>query len=108
MTKEKRLQWLKKYNGTSVSPLACEPKSVFPETDDHMLLTASQQKQIKVSSISQPDQVVIPASSSQPQQAMRLSEKLSVLSTPLGLPVKAIDGIAKKAAEILCTEDGMV
>ena len=144
MTKEKRLQWLMKYNDTSVSPLACEPRSVFPtlsETDDHMLLTASQQNQIKVSSISQPDQVVTlasssqpqqakrfseklsvlstalgcepdqvvtPASTSQPQQAKRLSEKLSVLSTSLGLPVSAIDGIAKKAAEIICTEDGIV
>ena len=61
MTKEKRIQWLKKNNDNSVSPLACEPRSVFPtlpETDDYMLLTASQQKQIKVSSISQPDQAV--------------------------------------------------
>ena len=37
-----------------------------------------------------------------------LSNKLSTLSDKLGLPNAAIDGIARKAAEILCTDGAIV
>ena len=45
---------------------------------------------------------------SQPPQGMVLSTKLSSLSGKLGLPVAAIDGIARKAVEILSTEGAIV
>lgn len=111
MSKEKRKRLLKKFSempvlaagdGPGPSCLANTVDSCISPTGDGTKLPATLNPLSTVNSQAQLESV------SQPTQATILFGKLSALSGKLGLPNAAIDGIARKAAEILCTDGAIV
>ena len=103
MTKEQRRKQLKKFNDMSVALVTDLPSCSSPggSTD---LPSAHSTVEIIPSTSAHSTVEIIPSAS----QASELSSKLSSIANRLGLPCAAIEGIAKKAGEILSNEGGIV
>ena len=127
MTKEQRKRCLKKFNEMTVIEVSDCPNT--SHSDSAVKITpgdepSTQLSALKTSSVSRclstdfefgihsshqiTSDTNIPAPTSSQSICNLLSSKLSVRSSKLGLPSAAIDGISKKAAEILCTDGAIV
>ena len=109
MSKEQRKRHLKKLNEMPVTAIDYGPSTFHSLVTDDVASESLTDDLLSAPASSSTETVQrCMHSVSQPAQATMLSTKLSSLSSKLGLPTTAIDGIAKKAAEILSTSGAIV
>ena len=110
MNKEQRKRWLKKLNEMSITTIDHGPSTSHSFVTADIASSAGDSPELPSTADPSSKATVQPCSQSvsQPPPATVLSIKLSSLSSKLGLPTTAIDGIAKKAAEILSTDGAIV
>lgn len=110
MNKELRQKKLKKFNAMHVLAVGdgpCTSNSTFDSCPTLSSTNDAESDSVPFTVDSTLTESVQP-SLCQPITATLLSNKLSILSDRLGLPPAAIDGIASKAVEILCTDGAIV